>query len=218
MNLWTRLGILAALAVGFYFFLTGFLQTTPMFEAHRWHIALGLLGVGLLLWSTAFMGGDKAQAKPEGSEGHTNRYRSGEVWSDPNASSPRIFTVTYCGVILMLFGLITIAATPSTRKTVVAMARSFSALRSSAKSSSDASASKNTPRNTLHTKRSTMPLKLQGIIYKRSNPSAIINGKPVFVGEDVSGAKVVAITTGAVTLNVDGVEHVLALRTTSPAN
>jgi hypothetical protein len=218
MRLWTRLGILVALGAGFYFFLTGFLQKTPMFEAHRWHIALGLLGVGLLLWSTAFMGGDNAQSKPEGAEGHTNRYRSGEVWSDPDAASSRLFTVTYCGVILMLFGLITIAATPSTRTTVVAMARSFSALRSSAKSSSEESASKNTPRNMMRIKRSTMPLKLQGIIYKRSNPSAIINGKPVFVGEDVSGAKVVAITTGAVTLNVDGVEHVLALRTGNPGN
>lgn len=47
-------------------------------------------------------------------------------------------------------------------------------------------------------------LKLQGIFYRRTNPSALISGKTVFVGEKVQGAKVIEIDRQSVTLEFQG--------------
>jgi hypothetical protein len=53
------------------------------------------------------------------------------------------------------------------------------------------------------------PLKLQGIYYSRSNPSALINGKSVFVGETIGGARVLSIERESVTLEQGGQTNVL---------
>lgn len=54
-------------------------------------------------------------------------------------------------------------------------------------------------------------LKVQGIFYRAKNPAAMINSKTVFVGERVSDAKVVAITTDSVTVEFAGKTKVLSL-------
>jgi len=48
------------------------------------------------------------------------------------------------------------------------------------------------------------PLKLQGIIFRLRNPTAMINGKSLLVGESVSGARVTKIEKDQVTLERDG--------------
>ena len=55
------------------------------------------------------------------------------------------------------------------------------------------------------------PLKLQGIFYRLSNPTALINGKTVGVGELVSGARVIRIEREAVTVERDGKVETLRL-------
>lgn len=55
------------------------------------------------------------------------------------------------------------------------------------------------------------PLKLQGIFYRLSNPTALINGKTVAVGDQVSGARVLRIEREAVTLERDGKTEKLTL-------
>jgi len=55
------------------------------------------------------------------------------------------------------------------------------------------------------------PLKLQGIYYSRSNPAALINGKALFVGETVEGARVVRIERESVTLEQGGKTNVLRM-------
>lgn len=54
-------------------------------------------------------------------------------------------------------------------------------------------------------------LKLQGIFYRLSHPTALINGKTLAVGEMVSGARVVKIERQEVTLDRDGQKIVLTL-------
>ena len=54
-------------------------------------------------------------------------------------------------------------------------------------------------------------LKLQGVFFRTANPSAMVNGKTVFVGSRVSGATVKAITRESVTLEADGQTTVLTL-------
>ena len=55
------------------------------------------------------------------------------------------------------------------------------------------------------------PLKLQGIIFRLRNPTAMINGKSLLVGESVSGARVTKIEKDQVTLERDGKTVILNL-------
>jgi hypothetical protein len=52
-------------------------------------------------------------------------------------------------------------------------------------------------------------LKLQGIFYRTTNPTALISGNTVGVGETVSGARVLSITSQQVTLEWNGQKIVL---------
>ena len=55
------------------------------------------------------------------------------------------------------------------------------------------------------------PLKLQGIFYRPSNPTAMINGKTVAIGELVSGARVLKIERQEVSVERNGKQEVLTL-------
>ena len=54
-------------------------------------------------------------------------------------------------------------------------------------------------------------LKLQGIFYRPSNPSAVVNNKTVFLGDSVGNSRVKAIDRQSVTLERDGATQVLTL-------
>ena len=54
--------------------------------------------------------------------------------------------------------------------------------------------------------------RLQGILYRKSKPSALINGQTVFVGDNISGGRVVAIDSQSATLEISGQQKVLKLR------
>ena len=54
--------------------------------------------------------------------------------------------------------------------------------------------------------------KLQGIFYRPSRPSAVVNAQTVYIGDTVSGGKVKSIQRDRVTLLVEGETKVLTLR------
>jgi MSHA biogenesis protein MshK len=54
--------------------------------------------------------------------------------------------------------------------------------------------------------------KLQGIFYRLTNPSAVINSKSVFVGDTIANARVKAIDQQSVTLEYEGETKVLTLQ------
>jgi hypothetical protein len=56
------------------------------------------------------------------------------------------------------------------------------------------------------------PLRLQSIFYRPSNPSVIINGKTLFVSDDIDGVNVADIQPASVTLVLSGQTNVLTLR------
>jgi hypothetical protein len=188
------------------------LQRTAYFEAHKWPCVIGLIGGGVFLLMTAQIFQGKSSGQAQDTDGHTARYRAGGVWSDSKGSGSGLFSLRYCGLMLMLFGGITAVATPATRATVLAATRQITMART-ARSPSKAAPDRPAPRVSSRSgRRSDKSLRLQGIIYRQSNPSAIINGQPIFVGEKIAGAKVVAITMSGVTLDVGGAEQVLALK------
>lgn len=55
-------------------------------------------------------------------------------------------------------------------------------------------------------------LRLQGIFYRATRASAVINSETLFVGDTIAGARVKAIDRGAVTLEQNGQTQVLTLR------
>ncbi len=212
MNLWTRLAVSVALSAGFYLLLTGYLQQTAYFETHKWQCAIALIGVGAFLLMTAQIFQGKTSDTSEAAAEHTARYRAGGVWKDSAGSTPGFFNLRYCGLMLMVFGVMTVVITPATRATVFAATRQVTMGRPNRSPSKAPPAPAAARRSSLFRKRSDKGLRLQGIIYRQSNPSAIINGQPMFVGERIAGAKVVAITMNSVTLDVGGAEQVLAMR------
>jgi hypothetical protein len=61
--------------------------------------------------------------------------------------------------------------------------------------------------------RPTVPaFKLQGIFYRAANPSAVINTKTVFVGDQIANGRVKSIGRETVTLDCDGETKVLTFR------
>ena len=54
-------------------------------------------------------------------------------------------------------------------------------------------------------------LKLTGIIYHRTSPSVIVNGKSLFVGETILGARLTEVTPTAATFEFDGEKKTLAM-------
>lgn len=53
--------------------------------------------------------------------------------------------------------------------------------------------------------------KLQGIIYRPSNPSAVVNARSVFIGDRIGTARVISINESSVTLDIGGETKVLTL-------
>jgi len=70
----------------------------------------------------------------------------------------------------------------------------------------------NVPPPSLPPKEIAQPdFRLSGIIYTVARPSAILNGKTVYIGDQVSGAAVIGISQTDVTLRINGVRRTYAL-------
>ena len=61
-------------------------------------------------------------------------------------------------------------------------------------------------------KPATPKFKLQGIFYRPANPSAVINGKVVYIGDKVEQARVLAIEKDEVSIEYQGQKSVLSLQ------
>jgi hypothetical protein len=203
MNIWTRLGISVALSAGFYILMAEVVQRTRHFEAHKWLWIWGLLGGGFLIWLLGLLS-NRRPSLPGASASEPGDPVGGESRVEaPPPAEPGFLSLPYCGCMLMVFGLITVMVTPASRTRFMATARSMTAR--SAPAVRRANSSPGTPR--------TLPqLRLQGIIFKQTAPSCIINGKSLFLGESVSGVKVVDITLSKVTVQFGDAQHELAVR------
>jgi hypothetical protein len=55
------------------------------------------------------------------------------------------------------------------------------------------------------------PLQLQGIFFRPSNPSALINGRTLFIGDYIGEVKVVAIDHRSVKVELEGATKTIPL-------
>jgi hypothetical protein len=176
------------------------LRYQPFYENDRWLICGGLAVLGLAFVVAGFFSNQRPRPKLEEGE---------------QASSPFLLAnVAYWGFLFLLFGGAVTFVSPTTRiaraaeakptnsiaKPIVAMNPKFSIVE---KASSSAHAA--TATNQLAT------LKLQGIVYDKVRPSAIINGRTYFVGDGLRDAKVVSIEPSEVVLELRGQSRTLRL-------
>ena len=76
-----------------------------------------------------------------------------------------------------------------------------------------------TPHVPVETKIVAKPLlQLNGILYSASRPAAIVNGKTVFVGEQVDGATVINISQNSVTIEINGKRRTLSVASFHASN
>ncbi len=176
------------------------LRYQPFYENDRWLICGGLAGLGLVFLVADFFLSPRSRPKLE----------EGEL-----PSSPFLLTnVAYWGFLFLLFGGAAALVSPKARsahaaegrptnaiaRPIVAMNPKFSIVEKTPLTAQAANAS-----NQLTT------LKLQGIVYDKVKPSAIINGRTYFVGDGVRDARIVSIEPSEVVVELMGHNRTLRL-------
>jgi len=194
-----NIGGLAGIAVGmvslFVAVMVKVVRGASFYEEHRWWICAGLAVLGLVLMAAGFFN----PARPR-----TNLDEDGvEVSSPVEESSPfPLANLAFWGVLFLLFGGVTAVVPP---KTLVVRAAEIKPTNSMAKVASKAQTPPATPaavpaRTAPSPARALPPatnrlaaLKLQGIVYDKVRPSAIINGRTYFAGDPMGDIRVVSI-------------------------
>ena len=203
MNIGMFIGVTVGMFSMFLAVMMNSLRYQPFYGNDRWLICGGLAVLGLVCLVVGFFLGPRARPKLE----------EGELSSNPFLLS----NVAYWGFLFLLFGGAAALISPKTRaaraaearptnsiaKPIIAMDPKFSILDKTPSPANAAHAASAT--NKLAT------LKLQGIVYDKVKPSAIINGRTYFVGDEVRDAKVVSIEQSEVVVELMGQNRTLRL-------
>jgi hypothetical protein len=181
------------------------LRYQPFYENNRWLICGGLAVLGL----TLVVAGSFLSRRPR------PKLEEGE-----RASSPFLLAnVAYWGFLFLLFGGAVTFVSPKARiaraaearptnsiaKPIVALNPKFSIVEKSPSPVHAAAAAAAVATNQL------AALKLQGIVYDKLKPSAIINGRTYFVGDGLRDAKIVSIEPSEVVVELNGQKRTLRL-------
>src|SRR5688572_3962065 len=187
-----NMGAFAAVTVGmvsmFLMVMLRSLRYQPFYENHRWLICGGMAILGLAFVVTGFLLSQRPRPKLD----------EGEVSSGPFL----LANAAYWGFLFLLFGGTIALVSPKTRvaraaearptnsiaKPIVAIKSKFSIVESAPSTAQTATAAL-AATNQL----AALKLKLQGIAYDKVKPSAIINGRTYFVGDQLRDATVLSI-------------------------
>src|SRR5436305_6953254 len=182
MNLWGRLGISVAIVAMFCIVMTEFLQHTAYYESYRWHrcgifvaagISMGLIGRRLNdRWR-------KAQQLLGKRDEFSDATEEEQLPTDPFL----LVNVAYWGLMLIVLGVTIIFIIPRPKEVVVAAAAPAPPPKRS--KPTNAPPAVPAPAAPAVAAKKFPPIKLQGISYRKTNPSALINGKTFFVGEHI---------------------------------
>ena len=188
MNIWTRLVLLLAILAIFCFIATEVFKAHPEFHPHKKVIAGTLAGAGTLLWLIGKVHGSSAES------GDTTRKGGG------------VFTLRFSGSLLAACGavvsnIVIVSQLIASPQNVLRVAASQH-LPNFIRKGSIADPPRTGPKG---------PLKVQGIFYRERDPSAIINGQSVSVGDRIGSARVVAIERQSVTVVIAQERKVLSL-------
>ena len=188
MNIWTRLVLLLVILAIFCFVASEVFKAHPELFPHKKVIAGSLAGAGTLLWLIGKVHGSSAES------GDTTRKGGG------------VFTLRFSGSLLAACGavvsnIVVVSQLIASPQNVLRVAAAQH-LPHFVRRSSGADRPRNDPKG---------PLKVQGIFYRDRDPSAIINGQTVSVGDRIGPAKVIAIERQSVTVEIAQERKVLSL-------
>lgn len=182
MNIWGRLGISVAIVATFSIVMTEVLQEKAFYEKHRWVICAVLIAMGVFLLVVGRFVNKQIR--------ESHRSEDGE----PAASPFILVNMEYWGLMLTIFGIIVVFIIPFRK--IEARAATPAPAKKIEKTNAPATVVTNAPTPPAPVKPVTFPkLKLQGIVLREARPSALINGRTYFVGDEVDGAKVFSVGT-----------------------
>lgn len=203
MNIWSRLGFSVAMAAIFCIAAAELLQTRKYFEDYKIYICSAFLLSGAVLGLSGWVANSRrAAARPKAKLLAPEREISDQ---EPSVEGPIPTSLAYWGVMVGIFGAILFFMQP----------RYVAALPVAARTPAPPKpAPVPQPATNYQAKASLVPiapLKLQGVTYQPSNPSALIDGRTYFVGDSVGRAKVIAIDQEQVVVEQQGQTKVLRL-------
>jgi formate hydrogenlyase subunit 3/multisubunit Na+/H+ antiporter MnhD subunit len=201
MNIWGRLGISVAIVSIFAIVMTEVLQDTTFYQVYRWAICAVLLGMGAFL----FVVGRFVNAKIRESRRHDSETPQGPFL---------LVNLEYWGLMLTVFAMIVIFIVPhqtvQARESRAAVSKPAIARKVAPPATNEPSPP--IPPEAVPVKPVGFPqLKLQGVAYKQTNASALINGRTYFVGDRIGETKLVSITETNVVVEWQGQRRELQL-------
>ena len=201
VNNWFRLGIWVALTAGFYILVNEVLQHHPFYETWRWHIWKALVGAGVFLGLLSKLT-SRAPAPTQVSAAAASggiRFHD----DDEASGSPPFFTLRYCAFILSTFGVIVRVVIPDSAFDLKVAARTDSAGKES-KAETNA-----TPEPVVV---QFPTLNVKGVVYSKTRPSAFVNNRTYFIGDEVEGAKIVSILEDSIIVEKAGSQKTFLLK------
>ncbi len=204
MNLWTRLGISTALAAIYCIVVTAFLRDSASYDRVRWCLSGGLAVAAVVLWICGRLFPSVPMVLPSEDQ---DELAGGEA--DLPSAGALVSGWGYWALMALLFSLITLAIPPEP-KPVPVQALSKPVKRRPAEPT-------NSPAPPVAKQmEAEQPvvwpqLNLQGIIYRLKHPSALVNGRTLFVGDEIEQAKVFKIGPECVIFEMRGQYRVVDL-------
>jgi len=200
MIIWGRVGMSVAFAAIFCIVATHTLQSASYYETYRWHICLGLLGAGAVLWPLGMVLHARAARLRIAAQGPQHPLNVGE---DEGNNQPAMFSLSYWGLLLVIFSIIIVFITPQPASGVTTV----SARPAPARKPEQPRTSPPEIKKTV-----TFPaLKLQGLIHGQPKASALIDGRTYFVGDYIGEVKLVSIEGAQAVLELGGETKILVL-------
>jgi hypothetical protein len=204
MNIWGRLGISVAIVAMFSIVMIEALQGKTFYQVYRWAICAVLLAMGtFLLLVGGFVNRKIRESQRDDPEGPTGPFL--------------LVNLQYWGLMLTIFGIIVIFIVPF-QKVEAREAKAAAPKEKVVKKVVPAMVTNEPPKPPPAPappppKPVVFPeLKLQGIVYRGADSSALINGRTYFVGDIIADAKLMSISETNVVVERDGQQKVLQLR------
>ena len=180
MNIWGRLGISVAIVATFSIIMTEVLQEKAFYEKHRWVICAVLIAMGVFLLVVGRFVNRQIRASHRDEDGQ------------PGPGPFVLVNMEYWGLMLTIFGILVVFIVPFRK--VEARAATPLAPKTIEKTNALPKVVTNAPAPPEPVKPVTFPkLKLQGIVFREPRPSALINGRTYFIGDEVEGARVFSV-------------------------
>ncbi|MBI5384527.1 MAG: hypothetical protein HZA90_07535 [Verrucomicrobia bacterium] len=210
--IWAIVGFSVAIIAMFCVSLAEFAAERPWFEQNRAYLAAAMMALGVVFWFAGRMKSRRAAAAE--AKAPKDRFQGppmeGADAGDSGSFSFALFSYQYWGVILVILS----ASVLFVRPWSTIRERGFPAPPALVRAIKKDLARIEPPPPPAPAVPEALPseLRLQGIIFRRAKPSAIINGGTFYKGDKALGAEVLDITRESVSVRFAGTNYILSLR------